>query len=58
MTMDEETTERCTLLKIDLKKAQERIKSARQCMDFQNIKCNNKDCKNEFCPLNKIWGLP
>jgi len=56
--MDEETTERCTLLKIDLKKAQERIKSARQCMDFQNIKCNNKDCKNEFCPLNKIWGLP
>ena len=30
------------------------IKLARQCVDFQNIKCDSKDCQNEYCPLNKI----
>ena len=24
-------------------------------MDFQNLKCNNKDCTNKSCPLNKIY---
>ena len=36
----------------------EDIKTARRCMDFKNIKCDNKDCINKSCPLNKIWGLP
>ena len=31
------------------------IKTARRCMDFQNIKCDNKDCINKACPLNKIY---
>ena len=30
-------------------------KIARQCMNFKNLKCNNKDCTNESCPLNKKW---
>ena len=34
---------------------QQEIISARQCMDFQTIKCNNKECKNKFCPLNKKY---
>ena len=33
----------------------EDIKTARRCMDFKNIKCDNKDCINESCPLNKKW---
>ena len=33
------------------------IKTVRQCMDFQGLKCNNKDCINKFCPLNKIFDL-
>lgn len=31
------------------------IKTARECMDFRNITCDNKDCINESCPLNKKW---
>jgi len=34
------------------------IKIARQCMNFQNLRCNNKDCTNESCPLNKIYDSP
>lgn len=33
----------------------EDIKLARQCMDFQNIKCENKGCLNKSCPLNKVY---
>lgn len=33
------------------------IKLARQCLDFKGLCCNNKDCLNEFCPLNKKWDL-
>ena len=32
------------------------IKTARRCMDFKNIKCDNKDCINKRCPLNKFWN--
>jgi hypothetical protein len=31
------------------------IRLARQCCDFGNKKCDNKDCKNKWCPLNKFW---
>ena len=27
------------------------IQLARECMNFKLIKCNNKDCLNESCPL-------
>ena len=27
------------------------IQLARECMNFKLIKCNNKDCLNEDCPL-------
>lgn len=33
---------------------EERIKLARQCLDFKSITCNNEDCKNYVCPLNKL----
>jgi len=36
----------------------EKTRCARQCMDFKNLKCNNKDCSNESCPLNKIYDEP
>ena len=32
------------------------IKLARQCMDFKLIKCDNKECLNTSCPLNKVYG--
>lgn len=32
-----------------------RIEIARQCLDFQYIKCKNKQCINESCPLNKKY---
>ena len=38
------------------KEIKEDIKSARQCLEFRNINCNNLDCKNIYCPLSKIWG--
>ena len=31
------------------------IKLARQCMDFSGIKCDNKTCTNEYCPLNYVY---
>ncbi len=31
------------------------IKTARQCLKFQLIKCNNMTCLNKVCPLNKFW---
>lgn len=34
------------------KEIKEEIRLARQCMDYQGIKCKNKTCLNEFCPLN------
>ena len=34
---------------------EDKIKLARQCMNFQSIKCENKECKNESCPLNKKY---
>ena len=29
------------------------LMSARQCINFLGFECNNKDCKNKFCPLHK-----
>ncbi len=31
------------------------LKTARRCIDFKNLKCDNKDCSNKHCPLNKFW---
>ena len=31
------------------------IEIARQCTNFKNIYCKNKDCTATFCPLNKHW---
>jgi hypothetical protein len=31
------------------------IETARECLEFRNISCDNKDCKNIQCPLNKFW---
>ena len=31
------------------------IKTARQCMDYQLFKCDNRSCLNGFCPLHKCW---
>lgn len=28
---------------------------ARRCMNFQGIKCHNKECINKSCPLNKEY---
>lgn len=35
------------------KKTKDEIKLARQCLNFTNINCKNKDCKAVYCPLNK-----
>jgi hypothetical protein len=32
------------------------IQIARECLDFKGIKCNNPDCLNESCPLNKVYN--
>ena len=29
----------------------EKIKLAKQCLNFKGFHCDNKDCKNKFCPL-------
>ena len=34
------------------------IKLARQCLDFRGLTCDNKNCLNESCPLNKKWDTP
>lgn len=31
------------------------IKIARQCLDYKLIKCDNKNCINVSCPLNKEY---
>jgi hypothetical protein len=31
------------------------IETARECLIFYGYKCDNKDCKNKLCPLNKFW---
>lgn len=33
----------------------DKIKTARRCMDFKSLSCDNKDCLNESCPLNKVY---
>jgi len=30
-----------------------RMALARQCLNFKGFNCENKDCKNVICPLNK-----
>jgi len=35
-----------------------KIRLARQCLVFQNLhpmKCDNNNCQNKWCPLNKFW---
>jgi len=33
------------------------IHLARQCLNFKGFKCDNKNCLNIVCPLNKKWGV-
>ena len=49
---------RCEKLKqrIEGETAQNDIIFARQCMDFKMLRCDNKNCLNEFCPLQKSWN--
>lgn len=37
------------------KKIQEDIKLARQCLKFKGFHCENEECGNLTCPLNKWW---
>jgi hypothetical protein len=32
------------------------LQLARQCMDYQGIKCKNNECDNIWCPLHKRFG--
>ena len=32
------------------------IITARQCLEFKGYVCENRDCLNDDCPLNKKWG--
>jgi hypothetical protein len=36
---------------IDIKE----IKLARQCLKFKGFSCDNEECINILCPLNKFW---
>ena len=36
-------------------KKEKDILTARRCMNYQLIKCKNKDCLNLRCPLNKKY---
>lgn len=36
---------------IDLKD----IPLARKCLNFKGYYCDDKDCLNKRCPLNKFW---
>jgi len=38
-----------------LSKKDKDILTARRCLNFKSIKCNNKDCKNLSCPLNRRY---
>lgn len=53
----EETDEQCGYGTWLCRKCNElnKIKIARRCMNFKNIKCKNKYCLNESCPLHKIY---
>jgi hypothetical protein len=31
------------------------IKTARRCMNFRGLKCDDIICSNKLCPLNKFW---
>lgn len=31
------------------------LETARRCLNFKGIKCDNKECLNKMCPLNKFW---
>jgi len=37
------------------KEIQEDIKLARQCLKFKGFNCENEECANLTCPLNKWW---
>lgn len=37
------------------KEIQEDIKLARQCIKFKGHRCENEECSNLTCPLNKWW---
>lgn len=39
-------------LKQKLKEIAKDISTAKRCLDFQYMKCGNKRCLNERCPLN------
>lgn len=36
-----------------IKDFEEKKLIAKQCLEYQGFKCNNKSCLNWFCPLNK-----
>ena len=40
-----------------LSKKDKDILTARRCLNFKLIKCNNKDCKNLSCPLNEDFPV-
>jgi len=31
------------------------IQTARRCLLYRNINCENRNCLNKACPLNKFW---
>jgi hypothetical protein len=31
------------------------LQTARRCMISQLMTCENKNCQNKLCPLNKFW---
>lgn len=35
----------------------DKLDTAKQCIDFKGIICNNLDCKNTICPLNKDYEM-
>lgn len=43
------------LLQEAINKSQKEIHLARMCLEFKGFKCNNRDCKNYFCPLNPFF---
>jgi hypothetical protein len=30
---------------------------ARKCLQSKGFSCDNKECKNHFCPLNPYWDI-
>jgi len=43
------------LINIGKSEAIKDIKTTRRCMNFMRLKCQNKDCSNKSCPLNKEY---